>query len=142
MVPTNELELLFIKAQQEIQLIDGKHQLLGFFEYAPIPMWVKHWPTLKMIVTNEAYAERYGIERVDYTGNVDGEIWAQETADAYAHNDTDAALKGGFYGTETITNGRTGKREELTVYKWPITIDGEVVGIAGMVTDWRELCDG
>jgi hypothetical protein len=108
----------------------------------PHPAWIKRWPTLEMLVINRAYEETYGIEAASYVGQNDGAIWGEDTA---AHfNDADrAAFESGEDVTrqETFLNPRTGTMETTTTTKWPVRINGAVVGIAGIITE-RKVAGG
>jgi hypothetical protein len=100
---------------------------------------MKRWPTLEMLVINRAYEEDYGVEATRYVGNPDGAIWGQETASHFNEADR-AAFKsnGAVTRQETFRNPKTGQMETTTTIKWPVLINGLVVGIAGIITERKE----
>jgi PAS domain-containing protein len=103
---------------------------------------MKRWPTLEMLVINRAYEDIYGIEAASYVGQNDGTVWGEDTA---AHfNEADRAAfesNGAVTRQETFRNPKTGQMETTTTVKWPVLINGVVVGIAGIITE-RKMVGG
>jgi PAS domain-containing protein len=103
---------------------------------------MKSWPGLEMLVINRAYEEAYGIEAASYVGQNDGTIWGEDTAAHFNEADRAASESNGAVTRhETFLNPRTGTMETTTSIKWPVRINGAVVGIAGIITE-RKMAGG
>jgi hypothetical protein len=103
--------------------------------YCPLPCWVKAWPSLEMLVINQCYEDAYGIQAAMYAGSTDNAVWGDEIASHFHAADVAAARSGvGVERQETFRNPKTGLVETTTSIKWPIRVNGNIVGIAGIIT--------
>lgn len=103
--------------------------LRALLESRDVPTWLKS-VSGHMLYVNPAYTARFGLAVEEYGGRQDGEVWDAVTAAAFQENDRRAVDAAGAIIAHEAVNGET-----LTVRKWPVFFDGQVMGVAGEVCD-------
>lgn len=93
------------------------------------PGWIKG-TNGRMLYVNPAYTKEFGIQVDKYMGSKDDSYWESQIAIAFRDNDGLVAASGEqqTFIEDVILNGVTFKYEIL---KWPVYINGHLVGIAG-----------
>jgi len=124
------------RLDQKSRMIQSADKLMrNLVESCPIPMWIKD-TNLVMRFINSAYCKIYDVERSDYIGHTDKEIWGDKIAHEFQRLDN-AVLNGEKieYNVERVPN-RAGFREydHLHIVKFPIYDGPKIIGIAGIVT--------
>lgn len=114
---------------------DAEIYLAKAWNSSPIPMWIKDIEG-RMVFLNDAYCKIYGVQKSEYVGKMDHEVWPPEVASEFRELDQ-KVLQGESveYSVERIPN-RAGFRQydHLHVIKFPIKDGPKIVGIAGMIT--------
>lgn len=115
----------------------GEDALAAFVQSVPLPAWVKDKNGM-MLYINEHYTRAYGVSPQDYIGRTDAEVWGRETAERFRANDL-AVMESGlpYYAVEPVHNVVTGRQQFLDVLKFPLLLDGSLLGIAGIVTGYK-----
>lgn len=103
----------------------------------PNPKWIKS-VDLMMLQLNKAFEDVYlkpqGLKRADYIGNYDYDIWPDDIAAQFRNGDklvlrADTPMT--FY--EYIQIDSLKEPEKIKVVKYPIRVNGTVVGVGGYV---------
>jgi PAS domain-containing protein len=107
------------------QLSNGQKEYL---ENLPIPAWSKDING-NMLWLNSAYEKEFNVNRNDYIGSNDYQIWSKVIADRFKVNDQNIIKFGKSYMfLEKDNEDRT-----LLVWKFPIKdIKGQIVAIGGI----------
>lgn len=111
--------------------------LAAMVDACPLPMWIKD-TTGSMMFFNESYAKTYGIDVMQYINQKDSSIWPKEIADNFVSNDIDVIHTSVGYKIEVLPTTNKHKpssaQDYITVVKWRVTYEGQVIGVAGIVT--------
>lgn len=92
------------------------------------PTWLKSADQKKMLFVNPAYTKEFSVTYEDYVGLRDKDVW--EFGQLYSDNDQlvlDSCQEMEFEETVVIK----GESVIYKVRKWPVILDGVVLGIAG-----------
>lgn len=116
-----------------IDQFDQMGALYSFFQYMPGPAWMKN-PEGVMIWINKAYEKTYGISKLRYEGSTDFEVWPEEVAQQFRDNDLTVLAK-----KEPITVTETINGEDWVIWKFPVVLDGQIIGIGGVAIPMSEL---
>ncbi|MAX71787.1 MAG: hypothetical protein CMC76_11945 [Flavobacteriaceae bacterium] len=133
-----ELELQNIKNENQSLIADMVYFNRSFEDF-PLPVWqkVKRDGKFVMQYVNKAYYERYliprGLDRYDYMGSTDFDIYDYKTATIFYARDLSLAIDGDWKRfDESILDAETSERIKLDVFKWRI-IERKDTLIYGMV---------
>ena len=110
--------------QQEALLV----ALKSLLDTRSTPTWLKSADQKKMMFINPAYTAEFGISYEDYMGRSDEEVWGYDQL--YSDNDQlvlDSCQEMEF---EEWVNVK-GSDVLYKVRKWPVILEGVVLGIAG-----------
>ena len=111
-----------------IALLESAHQDL------PLPMWLKDKDG-KMLAVNLAYEKSFlqpiGKTRQDYINQTDFDIWPADVAERYRRHDRSVMnTSEPLYFREEMELGDV--KEPVMVLKYPRSVAGIVVGVAGI----------
>ena len=100
----------------------------------PNPKWMKS-NDLMMLKLNKSYEDIYlkpfGKSRSDYIGKYDYDIWPEDVAFRFRENDRKVLMsKKPITFSEKVPTA-DGKEIEVEITKYPIIINGEIIGIGG-----------
>ena len=100
----------------------------------PNPKWMKS-NDLMMLKLNKSYEDIYlkpfGKSRSDYIGKYDHDIWPEDVAFRFRENDRKVLMsKKPITFSEKVPTA-DGKEIEVEITKYPIIINGEIIGIGG-----------
>ena len=108
------------------------NQSVAFVEHLPFPAWLKlvedGGETFRMAWINRAYEEVYHIDRLQYEGRTDSEIWGKEIAQLYNENDVRVFVTRRAIVTQENINTdpiNGGEIEVHIVSKFPVVLSGE-----------------
>lgn len=94
------------------------------------PTWLKSADQGRMLYINPAYTRMFGITYEIYGGHRDNELWHDAVASVFCENDQKVLECGAeMEFDEWVTVN--GDRVLYRVRKWPVVLDGVVLGIAG-----------
>lgn len=99
----------------------------------PYPYWVKTRDG-RMVKLNEAFEKAYlipkGLTRMDYVDKMDAEVWTVEEATSFRRSDLRVinSKKREIFMEHAVIDGET---LNILVTKFPIFLNGEVIGVAG-----------
>ena len=111
------------------------NELYSFFQYMPGPAWMKNTEG-SMIWINKAYEKYYGVSKLEYEGATDFDIWPRESALRFRHNDMLVyETKRSIVVSETIDG------KEWIIWKFPVVLEGEIIGIGGVAIPPTDLPD-
>ncbi len=120
-------------------LLSSHNPLTGFMLTHPLPAWVKDLGG-RMMFCNDAYEKHYGISPAVYNDKYDSQVWSEEEAKRFRKHDLEVEEARTFKRfKEKIYNEARQCYQELDVIKWPVTIGGYLLGIAGQVIDERDI---
>lgn len=115
--------------------MDSEEYMVAFIENMPLPAWIKDIEgTMRFL--NDAYEKIYGVNKIDYIGKQDSDVWPKDIAEDFKRLDDRVLLGESIeYSVEKVTN-RAGFRshDHIHVIKFPLYSGPVVVGIAGIVT--------
>lgn len=115
--------------------LDSAEYMVAFIESMPLPAWIKDiGGTMRFL--NDAYEKVYGIDKTDYIGKDDSDVWPKDIAEDFRRLDERVLLGESIeYSVEKVVN-RAGFRDydHIHVIKFPLYAGPNVVGIAGIVT--------
>ncbi len=125
--------------QKETVYLNKLTELTAFFLSSPMPSWVKD-PDGRMMFCNYIYEKEFGISPELYNAQFDSKFWSEREADSFDLNDRTVVKSGAAAKfIERIYNQKQNVNQDLEVWKWPITVGGKLVGIAGQVINVRNL---
>ena len=109
---------------------------LGFLQM-PFPAWLKYLApdgkSFRMGPINQAYEIAY-FEADAYFGQPDSSLWKHTEPETFGINDRRVVKeRHAIRVIERIVNPKTGDLEDLDVIKWPVSVGGKIIGVAGMV---------
>ncbi len=122
----------------QIQLESERSAMRAILNNLPFLAWLKDEHSTFLAV-NDNFAQACGFERAEaLVGKTDLDIWPQELANAYRHDDREVMGSGKAKQVEEMVEAE-GKRHCFETFKSPIfDVDGKVVGTAGMARDITE----
>ena len=131
----SRVEQLLAHAEEEYQqYLHNTNEIVLNYDQLPLPMWVKEWPSLKMLAINQGYRDRIEIGAGEYVGKTDYDVWSKEIADAFIEHDKRVADTGKPICIEE-TWEVDGKPRSAFVVKYPVYKDEKLVGIGGIIID-------
>jgi len=111
----------------DLKSIDGY-----FLKSLPLPAWSKGVDG-KMIWINNEYVKAFDVEKEDYIGHTDYEIWPSLLADNFRKNDNDIIKNGKAYIFMEKSINKEGKESSLIVWKFPIkNVLGKIIAVGGI----------
>ena len=133
-----KLEFLTHALQEQYTVNNLDEFLRGWFFSFPFPAWVKN-TNLTMVAVNPAYTQEYGITLEEYAGLKDEDAWKLQdfnALDRAVMKEERSKIK-----IETLFNRKVGRRQTVVVCKWPLYIDGALIGPAGFCLELEGLPD-
>lgn len=122
------LRLQVAQLRRDFDLMESAHHDL------PIPQWMKDTNGV-MLSLNKAYEELFllpmGLNRHDYVGNTDEEVWGVDIANRFRQIDSDVLHTGRPFNGTVIIPYR-GEEKEFHIIKYPRFVGGSAVGVAGL----------
>ena len=126
--------------------VDAMAFPLAFMEQMPIPAWIKlldeKTGELRMIRVNKAWEVQVGLRLIDCIGRPDRQIGPvgsdQQDVAEWEKNDQLVLSTGQLVQAEETSHFRDGSTQIWKVHKWPLTIDGEVMGVCGFAEEVRD----
>lgn len=101
--------------------------LRALLDSRDVPTWLKSISG-HMLYVNPAYTRRFGLSVEQYGGRADAEVWDPNTAAMFEELDRRALDAAGCITATVEVAGDT-----LTVRKWPVFMEGQVMGVAGEI---------
>lgn len=117
-------EITEIGYKQEVLLV----ALKSLVDTRSTPTWLKSADQKRMLYINPAYTAEFGVPYEEYIGRPDDFVWANGSL--YSSNDQlvlDSGQEMEFEEAVYIS----GRYVLYRIKKWPVTLDGVVLGIAG-----------
>jgi hypothetical protein len=133
-----EMERRVNDLSNKLQLMESAHQDL------PLPQWLKDKDGT-MLALNNAYEQVFlipnNMERDDYVGRTDKEIWGKEIGAEYQYYDKRAlSTRRPVHSIETVKMGdRTTKWQ---VYKYPRYAGNALIGVGGLAIQEIAIKEG
>ncbi len=113
------------------QTLDKEHLILlsikALLDCKDTPTWLKS-PTGYMLYINPAYSNKYNIDPEKYAGAKDEDVWGKELSQVFREYDKQAMDAGKTIFAEEEVEGNI-----IKVKKWPVYIEGKLIGVAGEV---------
>lgn len=114
-------------------------ELTAFMLTCPMPSWVKGLNG-RMMFCNHAYEQEYGISPTIYNDKLDTSFWTKKEASSFRKHDLEVEeTRCSKRFKEKIFNRKKSTYQELEVIKWPVTVGGSLLGIAGQVLHARDI---
>jgi PAS domain-containing protein len=134
LINTNKKEFKYLKKEKEklekniLNLSNGQKEYL---ESSPLPSWAKD-DKGNMIWLNSAYEKEFNVDKTDYIGHNDYDIWPEEIAAKFKLNDNDIIKNGkSKFFIEIVGDGKD--KKILYVWKFPIkSINGKITQVGGI----------
>lgn len=137
----SQLEIVRLKAQR-VQDYEGMYVLRRYIQQAPLAMWLKLGPELRMVTVNKAYTDLFGVSNDEYVGATDFDIWPQETAELFRRRDLAVIEAGkGLFAIEEVPVDHDDPDSELKkwiIIKYPVIINMQN-GVAGIAFSMDRL---
>lgn len=138
-----QLQKKIIKMQGELMSLKYKITLLESAQnHSPLPMWLKDTDGT-MLAVNDSYDAIFlkpnGIQKGDYVGHFDADVWPETLAQEYKENDEQVLnTRKVFRGYENVLID--GKKHKWRIIKYPRYAGEIIVGIAGIAIpeSWEE----
>lgn len=125
--------------KKQLTFFQNSNCLTSFMLTMPFPGWVKDLEG-RMMFCNYQYENDFGISPVIYNGKLDSQAWSKEEASRFRKHDLEVEKsRKPIKFKEKIFNEKLKVWQELDVTKWPVTIGGFLLGIAGVVTNERTI---
>lgn len=127
------LEVLGERLDKAQQLLDKHHnELVSFLACMPLPAWIKDLNS-RMIYINPAYEREYGISVEIYNSKLDAEVWDnEEVVGEYVSHDGLVIRSQAYRSLTEYYVDPQGVKHPIEVLKWPLIVNGMVVGVAGV----------
>ena len=103
------------------------YSLRALLDSRDVPTWLKSISG-HMLYVNPAYSQRFGVTVEQYGGRADADVWGPDTAAMFEANDRRALDAAGCITTTEVVEGVS-----LKVRKWPVFMEGQVMGVAGEI---------
>lgn len=115
---------------------------IAYIESLPFPGWIKDEEG-RYIFVNQEYAREYNTRLADIEGRTDFELWDQDTASAFVHNDRQVMIDKTRLEFVQEYPKQMGKhplpgcaKKRWKVVKWPIFGDaGKLVAVGGVAVE-------
>lgn len=137
-----ELELKVSEQFDHIAILEA------YYEHMPGPAWMKD-SSSRMFFINRAYENEWGVSKLKYEGMTDHDIWPPDVADAFVRNDVEVIeRRAGFVTDEQVPARALEPISEANptaawrIWKFPVVIKGEVVGIGGIAVRKTQAIGG
>lgn len=136
----NQLEFHNNRISQQDTLYSNKlTELTAFMLTSPMPAWIKDIDG-RMLFCNYTYKKDYGISPESYNAQFDEKFWSKREANCFNENDQKVVSgRKAEKFIERIYNQKIETHQDLEVWKWPITVGGKLIGVAGQVINARDI---
>jgi PAS domain-containing protein len=125
--------------RKQLTFLQNSNCLTSFMLTLPMPAWVKDLNG-RMMFCNYKYETSFGISPTKYNGKLDSAVWSKDESREFRKNDLEVEKQRiPVKFKEKIFNEKLKEWQELEVVKWPVTIGGFLLGIAGMVLHERTI---
>ena len=112
----------------------------AFIRQAPYVMWTKDYTdgSGRTVFVSDRTAELFGVERKDWEGKTDEEVFPPAIAHRLREHDLDILETGTAKVTlEYVPVATTPEWTRCHAYRWPIREDGVIIGVGGIA--WPAL---
>lgn len=114
-------------------------ELISFISCCPYPAWIKDYDT-RMIYVNPAYETEYKVTVEEYNTKLDFEMWHNDSSKEYGINDKAVMESHEHVELQETYVDIHGGEHILNVVKWPLSREGDIIGVAGMVIPtWQRM---